>query len=194
MSNFDDFDPLRAEVDVSVRFVDRIEEIDPPPDLIILPGTKTTLSDLEFLRMRGLAKRISELAHTGVPVLGICGGYQMLGSSICDPLHVESEKKQVGGLDLLPIVTTFAAEKQTVRARGNIAANRGLFAEMRGLAVGGYEIHMGFARTLLNRSFKSKSAEKRLASLPTEQWTPAAGSPEHTCTGYSTTTVCGTRS
>ena len=142
LSNFDDFDPLRAESDVSVRFVDRVEDVR-EPDLIILPGTKTTIADLKFLRARGLADRVGELARAGTPVLGVCGGYQMLGQTILDPARVESSETQVAGLDLLPVVTTFAAEKQTVRARGNVTANHGLFAETRGLEIAGYEIHMG---------------------------------------------------
>jgi len=101
---------------------------------------------LEFLRARGLAERIVELARDGTPVLGICGGYQMLGEKISDLLRTESNNPEVNGLGLLPIVTTFEAEKQTVRARGNMTANRGLFAETRGLDVVGYEIHMGRTR------------------------------------------------
>ena len=142
MSNFDDFDPLRAETDVSVRFVDRVENLG-QPDLIILPGTKTTIADLEFLRARGLAERVIELARAGTPILGICGGYQMLGANILDAMRVESNNTEVSGLGLLPVVTTFEAEKQTVRARGDLVANKGLFAETRGLDVIGYEIHMG---------------------------------------------------
>ena len=142
ISNFDDFDPLRAEADVAVRFVDRAADLR-QPDLIILPGTKTTITDLEFLRARGLAARIIELARARTPVLGICGGYQMLGTKIYDPLRVESSNAEVDGLGLLPTVTVFEAEKRTVRARGNIVANRCLFAEMRGLDIVGYEIHMG---------------------------------------------------
>jgi adenosylcobyric acid synthase len=145
MSNFDDFDPLRAEEDVTVRFVDRLEALG-EPDLLILPGTKTTVADLKFVRERGLASRIVELARRGVPTLGICGGYQMLGQTICDPLGAESPEVEVAGLGLLPVTTTFSDEKQTVRARGHIAAERGLFANARGLEVTGYEIHMGQTR------------------------------------------------
>jgi len=142
ISNFDDFDPLRAEADVTVRFVDRVEDIG-LPDLLILPGTKTTTADLRYLRERGLTSHIVELAHTGVPVLGICGGYQMLGETIYDPSGVESDELEVKGLGLLPVTTTFTAEKQTTRARGHIQAECGLFANARGLDVTGYEIHMG---------------------------------------------------
>ncbi len=160
ISNFDDFDPLRAEDEVTVRFVERVEDLR-EPDLIILPGTKTTIADLEFLRERGFAARIVELAHAGTPVLGICGGYQMLGAQILDPQRVESEGIQVAGLGLLPLVTTFEAEKQTVRARGVIAANDGLFAGARGLEIAGYEIHMGQTRA----SFDSAALRSGGAAL-----------------------------
>jgi adenosylcobyric acid synthase len=142
ISNFDDFDPLRAEADVAVRFVDRAGDLT-QPDLIILPGTKTTVADLKFLRERGLAPRFVELARAGVPTLGICGGYQMLGTMIHDPNRVESDETRVDGLGLLPVVTTFAAEKQTMRARGRVVANQGLFKDARDLEIAGYEIHMG---------------------------------------------------
>jgi len=145
ISNFDDFDPLRAEEDVSVRFVDCVEDLG-EPDLIILPGTKTTIADLQFLCTRGLEARLIALARAGTPVLGICGGYQMLGSEIRDPLRVESNETHIAGLGLLPHVTTFEAEKQTVRARGVVVANEGLFANARGIEIAGYEIHMGQTR------------------------------------------------
>ncbi len=142
MSNFDDFDPLHAEPDVRVDFVERVDELQ-NPDVIILPGTKTTVADLQFLRERGLAQRVLELARAGTPIIGICGGYQMLGIKIFDPQHVESNETQVAGLNLVPLQTTFEGVKQTVQARGKILANAGLFANARGLDFTGYEIHMG---------------------------------------------------
>ncbi len=142
VSNFDDFDPLRAESQVNVRFVARPDQLG-SPDLIILPGTKTTIADLEFLRERGLADRILELARGGTAVLGICGGYQMLGQRIDDPLHVESDKESATGLGLLPVLTRFEGTKRTVRAAGQILANQGLFSGTKGMDITGYEIHMG---------------------------------------------------
>jgi adenosylcobyric acid synthase len=162
ISNFDDFDPLRAEADVVVRFVDRVEALG-QPDLIILPGTKTTTADLKFLRERGLADRVVELARGGVPTLGICGGYQMLGLAIHDPFGFESDEPEVEGLGLLPVMTTFADAKQTVRARGCIQADRGLFANARGLVVLGYEIHMG--RT----SVHSQGGRPQARSVPLQR-------------------------
>lgn len=142
ISNFDDFDPLRAEPDVTVRFVDRVEDVG-EPDLVILPGTKTTIADLGWMQARGIAGYIGQLAQRGVPVLGICGGYQMLGRAICDPLRVESGETEVDGLGLLDMVTTFEPEKRTVRARARVIAQKGLFAGARDLEIAGYEIHMG---------------------------------------------------
>ncbi len=142
ISNFDDFDPLRAEPDVTVRFVDRVEEMG-EPDLVILPGTKTTIADLSWMRTRGIAGYIGQLAQRGVPVLGICGGYQMLGRAIFDPLRVESGETEVDGLGLLDVMTTFEPEKRTARARARVIAHKGLFAGARDLEIAGYEIHMG---------------------------------------------------
>jgi adenosylcobyric acid synthase len=132
MANFDDFDPLRRERGVGVRFVDRVEQLG-RPDLIVLPGTKTTVADLEWLRARGFAPALAQ----GTPLLGICGGYQMLGREIRDPLHVESPRECVEGLGLLPAITTFESIKTTKRVAD------GTFAWGSGERVVGYEIHNG---------------------------------------------------
>ena len=89
ISNFDDLDPLEREPGVGLRYVHSVEELG-APDMIIIPGTKTTVADLDWLRMRGLAGRIQTLSGNGAIVIGICGGYQILGARILDPLRVES--------------------------------------------------------------------------------------------------------
>jgi adenosylcobyric acid synthase len=142
ISNFDDFDPLAAEEGVRVRFVRERAELG-TPDLLILPGTKSTIADLGELRVRGLDAAIVALARGGTPTIGICGGYQLLGETIEDPHRVESDEAAMGGLALLPLRTIFAREKTTDRARGTVAAAHGLLTGARGLPVGGYEIHMG---------------------------------------------------
>jgi adenosylcobyric acid synthase len=142
ISNFDDIDPLRAEPDVRVRFVGRAGELG-RPDLIVLPGSKTTIADLAWLRERGLADRIAALAQAGTAVLGICGGYQMLGREIRDPHGVEAPVAGAPGLGLLPLITSFEAAKQTVRSRGVLAHAAGLFRSPQPIEVAGYEIHMG---------------------------------------------------
>jgi adenosylcobyric acid synthase len=143
VSNFDDFDPLAAEPGVQVRFVERLDELGTPA-AIILPGSKMTLADLAWLRQSGLAERIVALAKTHTPVVGICGGYQMLGQTLADPDGLEAEPgTRSAGLGLLPIETTFAGDKHTVQVQATLRAEVGPFAALRGTPIQGYEIHMG---------------------------------------------------
>ena len=145
IANFDDFDSLRAEPEVDLRLVERPEELD-RPDLIVMPGTKTTIADLEHLRRVGLAKVVLALAREGVTVLGICGGYQMLGRRLLDPLHVESAIEESEGLGLLPVETAFEPEKSTQRVKGSVLPVPGLLSLAADEEVEGYEIHMGRSR------------------------------------------------
>jgi adenosylcobyric acid synthase len=142
IANFDDFEPLADEPRVAVRFVRRPAEL-ARADLVVLPGSKNTVADLGWLRETGLAEAIIALAGDGRPVLGICGGFQMLGRAVRDPLGIESSAGEVAGLGLLDAVTTFAADKTTVRVRARASASAGLFAEARGATISAYEIHMG---------------------------------------------------
>ena len=146
ISNFDDFDPLDKEKNISVRYVNSIGNLN-HPDLIILPGSKTTMADLDWLKESGLAQRITELCQQGVFIIGICGGYQMLGTWIDDPEHVESSVPRRQGLGLLPITTTFLSAKETHQVKGNVMANRGLLTEAQDVNFEGYEIHMGRTET-----------------------------------------------
>ncbi|OGN97417.1 MAG: cobyric acid synthase CobQ, partial [Chloroflexi bacterium RBG_13_51_18] len=130
ISNYDDFDPLEVE-GCTVNYIRQRFEFG-NPHLIILPGTKSTINDLQYLRQTGLANIIMEKAKAGTPVVGICGGYQMLGRKILDPEGVESEKGEVEGLGLLDVVTEFAAEKSTTQVRARVMANTGLLAGAKG--------------------------------------------------------------
>ena len=141
ISNYDDFDPLEEE-GCQVRYIAYPSEMS-NPDLIILPGTKGTMTDLLYLWRSGLGEVIIQRMREGTPVIGICGGYQMLGSSIHDPSGVESSEGAVLGLGLLDVVTIFAPQKSTTQVRGRVVASRGLLEGMAGLEVVGYEIHMG---------------------------------------------------
>ncbi|MFF0184438.1 cobyric acid synthase [Streptomyces sp. NPDC005244] len=132
MSNFTDVDALAAEPGVVVRFVDRAEEL-ADADLVVVPGTRGTVKALAWLRERGLADAIARRAAEGRPVLGICGGFQLLGEHIDD--EVESRAGQVDGLGLLPVRVRFAREKTLTRPVG----------EALGEPVEGYEIHHGVA-------------------------------------------------
>ena len=145
IANFDDFEPLAREPRVRVRFVRRAADLG-AADLVILPGSKNTIADLAWLRATGLAEAIVAAEAQKQLVLGICGGYQMLGKTLHDPLGVESAAGETAGLGLLQTVTTFASEKTTVRVRARVEAAAGPFAGARGLEVETYEIHTGVTR------------------------------------------------
>ena len=136
ISNFTDFAPLADHPVLGVRFVERREQLG-RPDLLILPGTKNTMGDLLWLRENGLEAEILSLARMDLPVLGICGGYQMLGEEISDPFGVE-HGGSLKGLGLLPCTTVFTAQKTRSRNRAV-----GLCEPFTGIALEGYEIHMG---------------------------------------------------
>lgn len=142
ISNFTDFDAFTHEPDVNVRFVQKGDLLG-NPDVIILPGSKNTTEDLLYLKNNGYAKEIQELAQKGVPVIGICGGYQMLGEKVRDPLHVESHYDEVEGLGLLPYVTTMQGEKNTYQVEFNCKKLPFLGMDYSGEKLKGYEIHMG---------------------------------------------------
>ena len=142
ISNFDDFDPLSREPGVRLRYVESRDSLG-QPDLIVLPGTKTTMADLWWLRERGFAAEIRRQFDAGTPVIGICGGYQMMGRRIFDPEGVESTDPDTSGLDLLPVDTVFATVKETHRVRGLVTSNSGMLLRAEDAAVEGYEIHMG---------------------------------------------------
>ena len=142
ISNFDDFDPLDRERGIRLRYVNSVKNLG-QPDLIILPGSKTTVADLDWLRESGLADRIIELYQQGAFIIGICGGYQMLGTYIHDPHQVESSATSSPGLALLPVTTAFSPTKHTHQIKGSVVCSRGLLAEAQNLSFEGYEIHMG---------------------------------------------------
>ena len=146
ISNFDDFDPLAREPGVRVRYVEARDELG-HPDMVVLPGTKTTVRDLEWMRERGFAHRVRQLAKDGVAVVGICGGYQMLGDRILDPQGIESGEPQTRGLELLPVTTVFEGTKETCRVTGEVTGSSGLLQGAAGTALDGYEIHMGRTAT-----------------------------------------------
>ena len=137
ISNFTDFAPLESHPALGVRYVGRTEELR-HPDLVILPGTKSTTADLIWLRESGLEAAILKLAAVGTPVLGICGGYQMLGEVLEDPDGVEGTLRRIKGMGLLPCSTVFAPEKIRTRVRAETTGG-----PLGGAALDGYEIHMG---------------------------------------------------
>lgn len=143
MSNYDDVLELEHERAVTVRFVQEPAELR-GADLVILPGSKSTLSDLGWLRRSGLAAELVRQAHAGGLLLGICGGCQMLGEWIADPERVESREPLVPGLGLLASSTRFAADKRTTQVEACAALPCFLTEEAPAAArLSGYEIHMG---------------------------------------------------
>jgi len=143
ISNYDDFLPLEHEDGVIVRFIEEPDEC-AGADLVILPGSKSTVADLRCLRERGIASAIVRGAREAGLVAGICGGCQMLGERIEDPYRVESEETATSGLGLLPIVTRFARTKLTAQVRARVEAPS-IFggAEREAYELTAYEIHMG---------------------------------------------------
>ena len=144
ISNFTDFMAMEATEGVGLRYVEKSRDLG-RPDMVILPGTKNTIADLIWLRSSGLEASIKRLAGEGVPVFGICGGYQILGDMIRDPENTEGGG-EVAGMGLLPIKTEFHPEKNRLRCSGYVEAEGDVFASLHGVRVEGYEIHMGISR------------------------------------------------
>jgi adenosylcobyric acid synthase len=142
IANFDDFDPLRFEMGARLRYADSVAVLG-NPSAIVLPGTKSTLADLTWLRERGFAEAICRLASQGTAIVGVCGGYQMLGRWIRDPEHTESIIEEMPGLGLLPVETVFSRDKAVFQSRARIGGGTRWLADLRGQMVEGYEIHMG---------------------------------------------------
>ena len=142
ISNFTDFNILESEADVSVKYVKSAAEIK-DADIVMIPGTKNTIEDLNWMKQRGIADEIVRFARKGGMVVGICGGYQMLGERLFDPYYTESRIPEIAGLGLLDLTCTFENEKTTTQSRGLIRSDAGWLSELNGVLVDGYEIHMG---------------------------------------------------
>jgi adenosylcobyric acid synthase len=136
ISNYTDFDPLEQEPGVALRYLNHRDSLT-DLDLLILPGTKNTISDLLYLKETGLFGRIQAYARDGGRVVGICGGYQILGLEVRDPLGVEGDPRTETGLGLLPLITTMAGAKTTTQVEAQSPAHTAY-----GL-LSAYEIHMG---------------------------------------------------
>nr|WP_330386222.1 cobyric acid synthase [Oribacterium sp. KHPX15] len=143
ISNFTDFTALSMEPGVSLRYVSNVSELG-EPDVIIIPGTKSTIRDMEWLRATGLEAKLMQKHHAGTLIIGICGGYQMLGERIIDEKGAETGiGTETKGLGLLPVVTEFAEEKTRTRVTFELQGLGGSFETLNGKTVSGYEIHMG---------------------------------------------------
>lgn len=143
ISNFTDFAPFERYESVSLRYVDRVSDLG-SPDMILLPGTKSTIADLKWLRQSGLEAAILKAAWLGTLVFGICGGYQMLGRSVRDPDQVEAAGvTELSGLGVLDMDTVFLGEKVQTQTAGAFHGVGGMLSGLNGMSYTGYEIHMG---------------------------------------------------
>ena len=150
MSNYTDFNVFELIPGVSLRYVKSVADLK-SPDMIIIPGTKNTISDLLWLRQSGLEAEILKRAHEGTVVFGVCGGYQMLGEKLSDPYGVE-EGGDVAGIGLLPVETIFAEKKRTIQVEGSFGKVKGIFQALSDHHFYGYEIHSGVTNFDLNNS------------------------------------------
>lgn len=178
LSNYDEFDAFAAEPSVHLRFAAHPEEFPDHPDLVILPGTKSTLHDLAWLWRTGLAAHIRRLAGDGCAVFGICGGYQMLGERVSDPVGAETAAGTIEpGLALLPVETVFVAARQKVTlqttAQIQPSAARGLFAHLNGPIFSAYQIHMG--RTAGHAEIPTGADAFRLNTGDVDGWMDTGG-------------------
>lgn len=142
IANFDDFDALESERDVRLRYVGHATELG-SPDLVILPGTKATRADLAWMQARRLNVAINNARDHGAFVIGVCGGYQVLGERIDDPSGFEGEPGSTAGLGLLPLRTRFGDGKVTRQSTMTVESDAGLLQCAAGVRVEGYEIHAG---------------------------------------------------
>ena len=141
LSNFTDFNVLERDPRVHLFYTNNTDEL-AKADIIILPGSKSTLADLYELRRNGVAQAVIRAHREGTVVLGICGGYQMMGRTVSDPENTEGGGS-LRGIGLLPVETVFRTAKTTVQTHGTVADTAGVLHGLSGLAVEGYEIHMG---------------------------------------------------
>ena len=141
LSNFTDFDPLSRVPGVGVRYVSSTTDLG-RPDLVVLPGSKTTLDDARWLAASGIGACVRALSGAGTPVLGICGGYQLLGDELSDP-HGREGAGTARGLGLIPASTVFKEEKRLAQSELRITGAQGAFSVWNGMTARGYEIHDG---------------------------------------------------
>ena len=163
ISNYTDFDPLEQEPGLTLRYLDHRDSL-VDLDLLILPGTKNTISDLLYLKESGLYGLIQSYARVGGRVAGICGGYQILGQEVRDPLGVEGDSRTETGLGLLPVITTMAGEKTTTQVEALVPEPKGV-GRLRA-----YEIHMGLTQPVGAGQPAFEIIRRNGKTLPRARW------------------------
>lgn len=144
LSNFTDFNILERDPRVHLYYTNNTDEIE-KADIVLIPGSKSTLSDLYELRRNGVAQSIIKAHREGATIMGICGGYQMMGQEVCDPLHVEGSIERLPGLGLLPISTEMQGEKVTRQVKFSFLDSP--------VTCEGYEIHMGTTKSIVGTEY-----------------------------------------
>ena len=142
ISNFTDLDALSIQEDVSINYVTSADELG-DEDMIVIPGSKNTIDDLKDLKDKGIAVEIIKASRKGIPIIGICGGFQMLGEKVKDPYEIESDIKEIPGLGILDMETIMEKEKNTVQYTGEFKNTAGLISGLDNVKIKGYEIHQG---------------------------------------------------
>ena len=162
ISNYTDFLPFEAHPQISTRYVEKADDLE-TPDLIILPGSKATCSDMKYLNDSNFSRNIINANRNGTPIIGICGGYQILGKSISDPLKIEGNIKDIKGLGLLDIETVLNSNKELSQVSGKVNSNFSFASNTtdtsKDINFYGYEIHSG--RTINSSEEKPVQIEKR---------------------------------
>lgn len=151
LANFTDFGVFESLPNLQIRYVDNKDDIG-APDMILMGGSKNTMGDLLWMRQNGIEAKILQEAKKGTPIIGLCGGYQMLGRSIADPDNTEFGG-EVRGLGLLPVRTVFEKQKIRTRVHGKFLDVKGPMAYLSGMEIEGYETHMG--RTYLDQGYEN---------------------------------------
>ncbi|PXV95803.1 adenosylcobyric acid synthase (glutamine-hydrolysing) [Lachnotalea glycerini] len=161
ISNFTDFNSIERIEGISVRFVEKVHELQ-KPDMIIIPGTKNTMGDLLWMRQNGLEAAILKAASNETIIFGVCGGYQMLGEELSDPYAVESGG-DMKGMGLLPIKTVFEERKTRTRVLGSFETIDAQLSHLSDVKLKGYEIHMGVT-TMLNSQVRPLTRIKEIST------------------------------
>ena len=144
ISNFTDIDALSHYNDISLKYVTKSSELG-NEDIIIIPGSKNTVEDMKDLIDKNINREIIRLAKTGTVIFGICGGFQMMGQKIMDPQNMESNLKEISGLDLLDIETVMETVKTTTQYKNKIKNAQGILSGTEDIEISGYEIHQGYS-------------------------------------------------
>lgn len=142
ISNFTDIDALSIQDDVTINYVTSADELG-NEDMIVIPGSKNTIDDLKDIKDRGIATEIIKASRNGTIIVGICGGFQILGERVKDPYGIESDIKEIPGLGILDTETVMEKEKNTIQYTGKLVNSKGILEGLDGTEIKGYEIHQG---------------------------------------------------